>query len=298
MTRSSNVPRSTRSLSDSWSAVSKISPTSVSETVPPSPRTSIGVANFEAGLAEHARRCDGLAGTVEPAPSDDRVPGPGRHRRRSRRTGPNRRPAADTSSCPIATTCAVSGSAAISSRDLRRAIWVEVPPASSARTGAASARSSWPMIRTSDRFVPIANVTAATPTTRAPSVMAARTGWAMPAIEPEADRQRRRQAEAHAAQPRRRAGRTDGIVPRVIAPTALSRPARTAGPIAANVIARTMAAAGTRNSTSGESVNDPGRPNDSRRRGDGRLAGDRPDGDAERWSRRSPGRGSGRGASR
>ncbi len=55
------------------------------------------------------------------------------------------------------------------------------------------------MTRSSDRFIPTAKVTAATPTTRAPRVIAARTGMCDAGRDTESRRDADRQAESQPA---------------------------------------------------------------------------------------------------
>ena len=91
---------------------------------------------------------------------------------------------------------------------------------SSARTGLVALRSICEMARTSDALTPNENVTAATPTSNAPRVIVARTGWARPAATPS-----RVAIPAGSRSPSRRnrppSGRPDGLVPLLIARTAL-----------------------------------------------------------------------------
>src|SRR5258706_13657988 len=133
-------------------------------------------------------------------------------------------------------------------------------PGSSTRTGDAWSRCRWSMTRSNDQFSPSANVAAATPTTRAPRVIVARTGWATPAETPS-----RIGSGSGNRSPSRRSrppsGRPDGADPRDIAATALMRPARRAGPIAAST-AVTTATTRTAAMTVADNVKALGSPND------------------------------------
>ena len=111
--------------------------------------------------------------------------------------------------CPMATECAVPGSAAMADvtwvgsagAGLPAApaapgappagngtAWTLPPPPSapiaSTRIGLAASRFRSVITCSSDQFRPSAKVAAATPTTRAPSIIEARTGWARPADIP------------------------------------------------------------------------------------------------------------------
>ena len=141
-----------------------------------------------------------------------------------------------------------------------------LPPGSpgaiaSTRTGLATLRSRSVLTCSSDQFRPTANVAAATPTTSAPRVIDARAGRARPADAP-----RRPGSPSGSARPSRRrrppSVRRDGAVPRVIASTALIRPARVAGRSAASRdVAR--ATASTVATTGRERVKADGSPKDS-----------------------------------
>ena len=133
-------------------------------------------------------------------------------------------------------------------------------PIASMRTGLATLRCRSVITWRSDQFRPIANVAAATPTTRAPSIIDARTGWASPAEIPS-----RPGRPTGAARPSRRrrppSGRIDGAAPRVIASTGLIRPARSAGTSAASRhVAR--ARPSTPTTTGADRLKAVGSPND------------------------------------
>ena len=131
-------------------------------------------------------------------------------------------------------------------------------PITSTRTGLAASRSRSLLTCSSDQFRPSANVAAATPTTSAPSVIDARAGRARPADAPS-----RPGSPIGRARPSRRkrppSSRRVGAPPRVIAATALIRPARVAGTIAASrEVAR--ATASTVTTTGTERLNADGNP--------------------------------------
>ena len=118
-------------------------------------------------------------------------------------------------------------------------------PTDSTRIGLATGRCRSSITRSSDQSSPSANVAAATPTTSAPRVIAARPGCARPADTPSRPG---RPIGARSPSRRRRPppGRVDGALPRVIASTALIRPARSAGTNAASpVVSRAIAATPT-----------------------------------------------------
>ena len=123
--------------------------------------------------------------------------------------------------------------------------------------------------------MPIAKVTAATPTTRAPRVIVARIGWATPAATP-----RRAGTPIGRRSPSRRrrppSPWRDGVVPRVIAATGLSRPALTAGPMAASS-ATAMLTGRTRTTTDRRQRERGRQPERLRGALDHRLTGDRAD---------------------
>src|SRR3954447_6984715 len=128
----------------------------------------------------------------------------------------------------------------------------------SARTGDAWSRNSTTATRRNDTSMPTVNVSAATPTASAPTVIAVRRGWVPARPTPSAigagipGRVRRVRVSAEA-------GPRGGIEPVTMASVAGIRPARHAGPSAATAV-MTSAVSGTATSTCTGTVATTGTP--------------------------------------